>query len=198
MRHHEHQHEHPHDSHPDHHPGRHEHTYLRGPQGHGRHRARRGAVGRSILTLLAEHPMNGYELINELADRSGGRWKPSSGAIYPALRRLEGRGFVVTSAGDDGKARYEITETGRERLNEYGDDDTPPWEGEIARHGEIRAAIAELIGPARQIGRFGSPKQIAAAATALQLATSTMYRILADGPGDDEPAPTADESPKSE
>jgi DNA-binding PadR family transcriptional regulator len=140
------------------------------------------------LTLLAEHPMNGYELINELAERSGGRWKPSSGAIYPALRRLEDRGFV-TSTDDDGKARYEITDAGRERLSE-ADDDTPPWEGEIARHGEIRAAIAELIGPARQIGRFGSPNQIAAAATALQQATTTMYRILADGPGDEpEPEP---------
>ena len=128
--------------------------------------------------------MNGYELINELAERSGGRWKPSSGAIYPALRRLEDRGFV-TSTDDDGKARYEITDAGRERLNE-SDDDTPPWEGGIARHGEIRAAIAELIGPARQIGRFGSPNQIAAAAAALQQATATMYRILADGPGDDD------------
>jgi DNA-binding PadR family transcriptional regulator len=181
MRHHQHH----HDDHHEHH-----HTHLRGPQGHGRHRARRGAVGRSILTLLAEHPMNGYELINELAERSGGRWKPSSGAIYPALRRLEDRGFV-TSTDDDGKSRFEITESGRERLNGYGDE-TPPWEGEIARHGEIRAAIAELIGPARQIGRFGSPKQIAAAAAALQQATTTMYRILADGAGDDESEPASE------
>ena len=44
----------------------------------------------AVLTLLDERPMHGYELITVLEERSGGRWKPSPGAIYPALGKLEG------------------------------------------------------------------------------------------------------------
>ena len=167
------------------------HRHHRGPHGHGRKRARRGAVGRSILTLLAEQPMNGYELMAELDERSGGKWKPSSGSIYPALKRLEHRGFISpTSNEDDDKPRYELTDEGRERLGEFAaeGDGTPPWEDEISRHGEIRGAMAELVGPARQIGRFGSPDQVEAAAAAIKATTAQLYRILADGlDEDDEP-----------
>jgi len=160
------------------------HRNRRGPHGHGRRRARRGAVGQSILALLAEQPMNGYELMSELDERSGGRWKPSSGAIYPALQRLEERG-LISSTDDDGKPRYEITDDGRTRLEESDDGRGMPWEGGgVGRNGEVRAALAELVGPVRQIGRFGSPQQVAAATAQLKEATATMYRILADGPGD--------------
>ncbi|MCB0967570.1 MAG: PadR family transcriptional regulator [Ilumatobacter sp.] len=164
------------------------HRHHRGPHGHGRKRARRGAVGRSILTLLAEKPMNGYELMAELDERSGGRWQPSSGSIYPALKRLEQRGFIsAATSEDDDKPRYELTDEGRQRLEAFAADGetTPPWEGDVARHGEIRGAMAELMGPARQIGRFGSADQITAATTAIKDTTSKLYQILADGPGEE-------------
>src|SRR5215204_5192055 len=77
-----------------------------GPHGHGRHRARRGALAMAIIALLEERPMHGYELITVLEQRSGARWKPSPGAIYPALGKLEGRG-LVTSTEQDGKRLYE-------------------------------------------------------------------------------------------
>ncbi|MGH7486561.1 MAG: PadR family transcriptional regulator, partial [bacterium] len=46
-------------------------------------RARRGDVRTAILALLAEQPRNGYQIMQELGDRSGGRWHPSAGSIYP-------------------------------------------------------------------------------------------------------------------
>lgn len=159
--------------------------HLRGPKGHGRHRARRGAVGTAILTLLDEQPMHGYELIGALEERSGGRWKPSAGSIYPALQRLEDRGLIspVTGEADDGKRRFELTEAGRQRLAERGDDATPPWADEhVGRHGELRRAMAELSGPAKQIGRFGTTEQIDAATAAVQDATTRLYQILAEAP----------------
>ena len=92
--------------------------HHRSHQGHGRgrHRARRGAVGVAILTLLDERPMYGYELIGALEERSGGRWKPSAGSIYPALKRLEHRELIVPvdEADDSGKRRYTLTDLGRE------------------------------------------------------------------------------------
>ena len=89
----------------------------------GRHRARRGAVQASILTLLAERPMNGYELITELETRSEGRWRPSPGAIYPALSKMEERGAITSmmSTADEagGKLQFQLTERGRTMLAYY-------------------------------------------------------------------------------
>ena len=52
-------------------------------QGRGGHRAKRGDVRSAILTLLGEKPMHCYEMIQHLEDRTGGRWRPSAGSIYP-------------------------------------------------------------------------------------------------------------------
>ena len=57
-------------------------------------KARRGDVRAAILGVLAEHSMNGYQLIQEIAERSGGVWKPSPGSIYPTLQQLEDEGLV--------------------------------------------------------------------------------------------------------
>ena len=172
---------------------KHHYGNLRGPKGHGRHRARRGAVGTAILTLLDEQPMHGYELIGALAERSGGRWTPSPGSIYPALRRLEERGLIRALDGDadDGKRRYELTDDGRRRLADRGDDAPAPWATEsIGRHGELRRALGELAGPTKQISRFGSTDQVDAAAAAIKEATATLYRILADGAATQSDDPT--------
>ena len=49
----------------------------------------------AILLLIAEEPMHGYELIQQIVERSGGVWKPSPGSIYPALSQLEDEGLVI-------------------------------------------------------------------------------------------------------
>ena len=160
-----------------------------GPHGHGRHRARRGALAMAIITLLEEHPMHGYELITVLEERSGGRWKPSPGAIYPALGKLEGRG-LVTSTEQDGKRLYELTDEGHKVAAEIGKrTEGAPWEQmDLGGHGDMRRALAELVGPARQIGRFGTAAQTEAANKVLKDATTKLYKILADGPGEDPPS----------
>ena len=161
------------------------HHRLRGPGGHGRHRARRGALTGGVLTLLAERPMHGYELITELEARSGGRWKPSPGAIYPALGKLEHRG-LLTSTEQDGKRVYDLTDAGRQVAQNMAEHGVLPWDQEeLGGHGELRRAMAELTGPARQIGRFGTSGQTAAAVAVVKEATAKLYKILADGPTDE-------------
>ena len=62
-----------------------------------------------LLTLLAERPSHGYELIKSLEERSGGFYSPSPGMVYPALTWLEEVGYAgVTTEG--AKKRYAITE----------------------------------------------------------------------------------------
>ena len=160
------------------------HLHRRGPHGHGRRRARRGAMVPVILNLLSERPMHGYELITVLEERSGGRWKPSPGSIYPALGKLEARG-LVTSTEEDGKRQYSLTEEGKQVAANFAEHGVAaPWdEHELGKHGELRRALAELVGPARQIGRFGNETQTSAATKVVQDATAQLYKILAEGPG---------------
>jgi len=68
-----------------------------------------------LLSLLAERPMHGYELIQALTDRFGGTYIPSAGTIYPRLAKLEDEG-LVTKTADGRKTVYAITDAGRAEL----------------------------------------------------------------------------------
>ena len=164
----------------------------RGGPGH-RQRARRGTLRLSVLMLLNERPMHGYELITELESRSGGRWRPSAGSIYPALNRLE-EGGLITSAEEAGKRQFSLTDRGREALTELRDaqdDDAPaPWDDQgTGSRGELRRHVSELVSQARQIGRFGTADQIDRTRTILTDTIQQLYTVLATP--DSEPDPEA-------
>src|SRR4051812_1228071 len=88
-----------------------------GPRGRrgGRGRAPRGDVRTAVLLLLAEEPMHGYQLMQAIADRSGGRWTPSPGAIYPTISQLEDEGLVTVTA-EAGRKQATLTDAGREHV----------------------------------------------------------------------------------
>ncbi len=70
----------------------------------------------ALLHVAAElGPTNGYTIMHQLANRVGGSWHPSPGAIYPALLALEDAGLLV-GRDDDGTRRYEITDAGRHQV----------------------------------------------------------------------------------
>ena len=167
----------------------HDHTHFgEHTRGGSRHRARRGAVPMAILTLLDERPMHGYEIITELESRSDGRWRPSPGAVYPTLDKLEGRG-VLTSTELDGKRQFELTDKGRTFLaslrENLGDDGGTPWEqGATGGRGDMRRLMSELGGQVRQVARFGTSEQRTAATAVLEDAKRKLYAILATPPTD--------------
>ena len=68
-----------------------------------------------LLSLLADEPMHGYELIQALEERFGGTYVPSAGTIYPRLAKLEEDGLVSKSV-DGRKTVYSITDAGRAEL----------------------------------------------------------------------------------
>lgn len=68
-----------------------------------------------ILSLLDEAPRHGYDLMQALADRTGGTYTPSAGTIYPRLAKLEEEGLVTKSV-DGRKTIYEITDAGRDEV----------------------------------------------------------------------------------
>src|SRR5215208_2879278 len=80
-----------------------------GPFGGRGPRARRGDVRQALLTLLAEEPRNGYQLMQEIERRSEGVWRPSPGSVYPALQQLEDEG-LVRAEESDGSKRFVLTD----------------------------------------------------------------------------------------
>jgi DNA-binding PadR family transcriptional regulator len=75
-----------------------------------------GEVRLALLSLLAERPMHGYELMKEIESRSGGVYKASAGAVYPNLQQLEDEGLIRGAADESGKRVYSITEAGKKVL----------------------------------------------------------------------------------
>ena len=173
----------------------------RGPRGHGprrgRHgggqfpgfgpprgpRARRGDVRAALLVLLAEEPRNGYQLMQEIEQRSDGVWRPSPGSVYPALQQLEDEGLVRVEQAEGRKA-YTLTDEGRAHLEAHREELGAPWD---AVKGDMGEGAWELMGAMRQIGmalfqltHSGSEKQQAEAKEVLAEARRALYRILAE------------------
>ncbi|MFI8829109.1 PadR family transcriptional regulator [Streptomyces sp. NPDC053431] len=150
-------------------------------RGGGRGRARRGDVRASILALLKDRPMHGYEMIQEIGERSGGAWKPSPGSVYPTLQMLEDEGLIA-SESEGGKKLFTLTGAGREEA-EAGPD--APWE-EAGRGvdwdavNEIRQAGFGLMEAFGQVWKTGSADQRQKAVEVINEARKKLYLILAD------------------
>jgi len=158
----------------------------RGRRGGPGRRARRGDVRAAALALLTERPMHGYEMIQELEERTDGVWRPSPGAVYPALQLLEDQGFVTADA-EAGKRLFSLTDTGREEAAKLGD--RKPWDDVTAGIDPSQFKLRDALGPiaiaARQVALDGTPAQQAAAAEVLTETRRKLYAILAESPADE-------------
>jgi DNA-binding PadR family transcriptional regulator len=67
------------------------------------------------LSLIAEAPRHGYEIIKLLEEKTGDWYSPSPGIVYPTLTYLEEANYV-TSAAEGSKKLYTITDEGRTYL----------------------------------------------------------------------------------
>ena len=160
---------------------------ARGRGGHGRggrgRRAGRGDVRAAILLLLAEQPMHGYQIIQEITERTSGAWTPSPGAVDPAIGLLTDEGLVVTTA-DGGRNLASLTVEGRAYVEANAAELGNPWESAAGRgphrRFELRSAVEALIDATRQVGRVGSDDQVAAALAVLENARREIYLILAE------------------
>jgi DNA-binding PadR family transcriptional regulator len=106
---------------------------------------RRGELKEAIVVVLGSlGEAHGYAIMAELKDRVGGGWKPSPGAIYPALLALVDAGHVKTTHRD-GTRMYSLSKEGR-RAAEALRSNTR-WASLTARaeEGEDRVAIGSLL-----------------------------------------------------
>ena len=141
----------------------------------------RGDLRAAVLALLAERPMHGYQIISEIAERSGGAWKPSAGSVYPTLQLLADDG-LISAEESNGRKTYSLTEAGRAEA-EASADRPAPWQTSSGRDpgtvGALPKAGIELAQAAAQVGRTGTPEQIKQAIEVLDDARRRLYSILA-------------------
>jgi DNA-binding PadR family transcriptional regulator len=147
-------------------------------------RVRRGDVRAAILDLLGEgQPWNGYQIIQEIAERTQGVWRPSAGSVYPALQQLEDEGLISAAAGEDRKRNYTLTDEGRTYVQAHADELRASWD---AVTGSVDDAAVQMHNLARnvamatvQVAQAGTPAQVQQASKVLDDTRKALYRILA-------------------
>jgi DNA-binding PadR family transcriptional regulator len=153
-----------------------------GPPGPARGpKAGRGDVRAAILALLQEGPRNGYQIMSEIEERSGGAWRPSPGAVYPALAQLADEGLIEAEESS-GRRTFRLTDEGRRYVEEHPEAARAAWESMTHEQGEVPGLFvqaARLGGAIVQMAREGTPQQIHEAEALLEEAKRTMYQILA-------------------
>ena len=163
------------------------HEQRRGP------RVRRGDVRSAILDVLrtAEtggEPVNGYQVIQQIAERSDGGWRPSPGSVYPTIQQLQDEGLV--EADDErGRRSLTLTEAGRQYVADHADELAAVWrpfEREAPEEPQpgfagLKPEIGQVMGAVWQIITAGSQAQQRAAVEVLVDTRRKLYGILADG-----------------
>src|SRR2546427_11198039 len=147
-------------------------------------KARRGDIRTAALLLIAEEPRNGYQIMQEVEERSGGVWRPSPGSVYPALAQLEDEG-LIRSEESDGRKVFVLTDAGRAHVEERDPSKPAPWEeisGDVSDEAHALGRLVRQVWVAFVQGsRTGSEEQIAKAKEVLAEARRRLYLILADG-----------------
>lgn len=144
-------------------------------------RGKRGDVRAAILKLLVERPMHGYEMIQEINERSQQLWKPSPGSVYPTLQLLVDEGLLVATEADGSKKLFELTDDGRAAAEKIA---TAPWD-EIAEGADpgaldLRSAVGQLMGAVAQSSHAASPEQQQRIVDIVNGARREIYQILGE------------------
>jgi DNA-binding PadR family transcriptional regulator len=156
-----------------------------GPRGFmppGPQRKRRGDVRIAILSLLSEQPNNGYGLIKEITERSGGTWYPSPGSIYPTLQQLVDE-ELIEPTGEDKRTDFQLTDAGKEWVQAHTEELATLWQGANARikaDAGLHESIAKLMGVIHQLRFAANDTQRAKAIETLDETRRALYAILAD------------------
>jgi DNA-binding PadR family transcriptional regulator len=150
-----------------------------GPRGGGR--SRRGDVRAAILKLLTDRPMHGYEMIQEIAERSQDLWKPSPGSVYPTLQLLVDEDLIVGTESDGSKKLFELTDAGRAAADKI---ETAPWdeitEGADPGAVSLRSAVGQLMGAVAQSAHAATAEQQQRIVDIVNNARREIYQILGE------------------
>ncbi len=167
--------------------------FGQGPGGAGagrrRARVRRGDVRSAILDVLftSPEPVNGYQVIQQIAERTEGVWKPSPGSVYPTIAQLEDEGLVEDAP--TGRKAVRLTEAGTAYVAEHPEEMAAVWapfaeEGDDDEVVNFKQVIGQTVGAIIQVATTGTPDQRDKAMQILGDTRRRLYGLLAEGPED--------------
>lgn len=146
-------------------------------------KASRGDVRAAILALLREGPRNGYQIMSDIEERSNGAWRPSPGAVYPALAQLADEGLIADERSG-GRRVFSLTGEGRRYVEDNPELARGAWESAERQESwqvpGLFAEAARLGSGIVQLAQAGSAAHIAEAERLLRRTRRELYRILAD------------------
>lgn len=158
-------------------------------------RVRRGDVRTAIVDVLhrarrAEEPINGYQVIQEIAELSHGEWRPSPGSVYPTIQQLQDEG-LVESDDERGRRTIRLTDQGVSWAEEHTDELAAVWApftpteqqptDQPSGQADIKSEIGQVVSAVWQLATQGSEQQRRAALDVLVDTRRRLYGILADG-----------------
>jgi DNA-binding PadR family transcriptional regulator len=125
--------------------------------------------------------MHGYEMIQEIAERSQDLWRPSPGSVYPTLQLLDDQGLIVSSESDGKTRLFELTDEGRTAADKIK---TPPWK-QFEQHvdsgqADLRTVLASLCGAVAQSAYVTTGEVQQRIVAILKKARREIYSLLAD------------------
>ena len=125
--------------------------------------------------------MHGYQVIQELSERSGGMWRPSPGSVYPTLQLLEDEG-LVRSEDVEGKRVFHLTDAGKAEAAKRDADTPAPWEMGAGTEpfAEMKSLGFGVVTAVMQVVQSGNEAQIQKAKEILSEARRSLYRLLAE------------------
>jgi DNA-binding PadR family transcriptional regulator len=150
-------------------------------------KVRRGDVRAAILDVLAVEPRNGYQVIQQIAERSGGQWRPSPGSVYPTVAQLEDEGLVV--ADTERGRTLRLTPEGETYVAEHPDelaavwapfDEEAPAEDHAPDLSVLKSEAGQLMSAVWQILTNGTDQQRKDAMAVLIETRRKLYGLLAD------------------
>lgn len=151
-------------------------------------RVRRGDVRTAILSVLAVEPMNGYQIISQITERSGGAWRPSPGSVYPTIAQLEDEGLIEGDA-EQGRRTLRLTAAGERYIAENPHQIDGVWEpfggsrAEDARpdYAALKPELGQVMNAIWQIATVGTDRQRAEAIALVSETRRKLYALLAEG-----------------
>jgi hypothetical protein len=131
--------------------------------------------------------MHGYQVMQQITERSGGVWQPNPGSVYPTLQALEDEG-LVRAEQQEGRRVFQLTEAGRAYVDAHQSELAAAWDAVVGTVDEgvleLHKRFKHLGGAVMQLADAGTPAQMAEARQLLDRTRRQLYAILAQ----DEPA----------
>lgn len=145
-------------------------------------RAPKGNVRTAILALLWEGPRHGYQLMQDIAERSHDQWRPSPGSVYPVLSSLADEG-LVDDEKIEGRRVFSLTEAGRAYVADRGDEIAAVFEGfqpESEQDADVRQLMMGVASAAVQVMTSGDPAQVERGRAILARTRRELFAVLAE------------------